>query len=117
MFRPRRARHRYEPLQRTGRQTMILSGLLSAIRALPEYPGLLEHLSGSGAGQNSAALRLQRSARVPVGPAPAPDLPPAIVVVSARALMWRTLPKRDFLANTRAIKVGQALRVEKALES
>jgi len=163
---------------------MILSGLLAAIRALPEYPGLLEHLSGSGAGKNSLALRLPRSARVPVaaavthslgrpalyvvarsdrattvaeelvawapetrvltfgepnplfyeyvpwGPrtivsrlavlgelnAPAPDLPPAIVVVSARALMWRTLPKRDFLANTRTIKVGQALRVEKALE-
>jgi hypothetical protein len=31
--------------------------------------------------------------------APAPDLPPAIIVVSARALMWRTLPQRDFLAN------------------
>jgi transcription-repair coupling factor (superfamily II helicase) len=162
---------------------MILSGLLAAIRALPEYPSLLEHLSGN-AGRHSVALRLQRSARVPLaaaaaqslgrqtlyvvarsdrattvaeelaawvsearvltfgepnplfyeyapwGPrtitsrlsvlgellAPDPELPPPIIVASARALMWRTLPKRDFLANTRTIKVGQALRVEKALE-
>jgi transcription-repair coupling factor (superfamily II helicase) len=163
---------------------MILGGLLSAIRALPEFPGLLEYLSGTSQRQ-STALRLQRSARVPVaaavaqslgrpalyvvartdrattvadelaawapdarvltfgepnplfyefspwGPrtiisrlavlgelcAPAPDLAPAVIVASARALMWRTLPHRDFLTNSRAIKVGQALRIEKALES
>jgi transcription-repair coupling factor (superfamily II helicase) len=164
---------------------MILNGLLEAVRALPEYPGLLEHLSAGANRPRIVALRLPRAARAPVaaavtqslgrvalyvvaradraavvaeelaawapdarvlsfgepnplfyeyaawGPrtivsrlsvlgelaAPAPELPPAVVVVSARALMWRTLPRRDYLANTRAIKVGQALRIEKALES
>jgi transcription-repair coupling factor (superfamily II helicase) len=162
---------------------MILSGLLPAIRALPEFPDLLKRLAAAQA-EGGAALRLPRSARVPVaaavaeslgrpalyvvartdraatvadelaawapatrvlsfgepnalfyeyvpwGPrtivsrlsvlgelaAPPPDLPPAIIVASARALMWRTLPRRDFLANTHTIKVGQALRIEKALE-
>ncbi len=164
---------------------MMLSGLLASIRALPEYPNVLEHLSGAAAGPSSLALRLQRSARVPVaaalahslsqpvlyvvartdraatvaeelaawapdirvlsfsepnalfyeyapwGPrtivsrlgvlgelaAPPPDRPPAVIVASARAIMWRTLPKRDFIANTWAIRAGQALRVEKALAS
>jgi transcription-repair coupling factor (superfamily II helicase) len=164
---------------------MILSGLLSGLQALPEYPRLLEHLSGAAPAPGSPALRLPRAARVaaaaavaqslgqpvlylvartdraatvaeelsawapearvlafsepnalfyeyaPWGPrtvvnrlsvlgelaAPRADLPPALIVASARALMWRTLPQRDFLANTRTIKVGQALRVEKALEA
>jgi transcription-repair coupling factor (superfamily II helicase) len=48
---------------------------------------------------------------------PAPAAGQLVVVASARALMSRTLPQRDFLANTRALKVGQPLRVEKTLES
>ena len=164
---------------------MIIHGLLSAVRALPEYPALLSRLSDLADGQRGAALRLQRSARVPVAAAvtqslgrpalyvvartdrattvaeelaawtpearvltfsepnplfyeyspwgprtivnrlgvlgeltsPPPGQPPAIIVVSARALMWRSLPRREFLANTRTIKVGQVLRIEKALES
>jgi transcription-repair coupling factor (superfamily II helicase) len=50
------------------------------------------------------------------GVAPAAQAP-LIVVASARALMSRTLPKRDFAANTRTLKVGQPLRVEKTLEA
>jgi len=43
--------------------------------------------------------------------------PPLIIVASARALMSRTLPRRDFLANTRTLKAGQPLRVEKTLQA
>ncbi|MCC7359339.1 MAG: transcription-repair coupling factor [Anaerolineales bacterium] len=42
---------------------------------------------------------------------------PLIVVASARALMSRTLPRRDFAANTRSLQPGQPLRVEKTLEA
>ena len=47
----------------------------------------------------------------------APGGPPPIVVASARALMSRTIPRRDYLANTRAVRVGQPLRLEKMLET
>src|SRR6185436_19596915 len=40
-----------------------------------------------------------------------------LIVTSARALMTRTIPKRDFLANSRNLKVGQPLRLEKMLET
>jgi len=43
-----------------------------------------------------------------VGPAP-------IVVASARALMTRTLPRRDFLTQTRPLKTRQTIRLEKLL--
>ncbi len=48
---------------------------------------------------------------------PAPGSSPPIVVASARALMSRTIPRRDYLANTRALQVGQPLRLEKMLET
>jgi transcription-repair coupling factor (superfamily II helicase) len=40
-----------------------------------------------------------------------------LVIASARALFTRTLPKRDFAAATRVLKVGQSVRLDKLLES
>jgi transcription-repair coupling factor (superfamily II helicase) len=45
------------------------------------------------------------------------NLQSPISITSARALMTRTLPKRDFVAATRTLKVGQSIRLEKLLES
>jgi transcription-repair coupling factor (superfamily II helicase) len=42
---------------------------------------------------------------------------PAFVIASARALFTRTLPRRDFLAATRVLKVGQSVRLDKLLDS
>jgi transcription-repair coupling factor (superfamily II helicase) len=42
---------------------------------------------------------------------------PPVIVTSARALMTRTLPRREFLTHTRTLKVGQAVRLEKLLET
>src|SRR5579859_3122654 len=61
---------------------MILSALLPAIRALPEFPDLLKRLSAAQA-EGGAALRLPRSARVPVAAAVAESLGrPALYVVA-----------------------------------
>jgi len=163
-----------------------LSGLLPALRALPEYRATLDALKASPPGP--LALALPRAARLPVMAALAYDthrpalalaarsdralaladelnvwLPSGtvqhfvepnplfyeydawgprtirarlsvlaqltqtpnpnsnfIIVSSARALMTRTLPKRDFLANTRTLKLlklGQAVRLEKLIEA
>lgn len=46
-----------------------------------------------------------------------PSAPPPVIVASARALMTRTLPRREFLAHTRTLRVGQRVRLEKLLES
>lgn len=161
---------------------MNLSGLLPALRALPEYRAALEALDVARSGP--VALALPRAARIPVVAALAHDtqrptlalaarsdralaladelnvwLPsgaiqhfvepnplfyeydawgartirarlsvlatlsnlqssnPLILVSSARALMTRTLPKRDFLANTRTLKLGQTMRLEKLIET
>lgn len=164
---------------------MNLSGLLPALRALPEYRAALVALNASPPG--SLALALPRAARLPViaalaydtqrpalvlaarndralaladelnvwlpsgmvqhfvepnplfyeydtwGPRtirtrlsvlatltnapPVGGQPPYLVVASARALMTRTIPKRDFLANTRSLKLGQAVRLEKLIET
>jgi len=161
---------------------MNLSGLLSALRSLPEYHSVREALTGET--RLSCALNLPRAGRIPVVAALAEDAErpvfiltaradrsltlleelavwtpasrllqfnepsplfyeyeawgprtirarisvlaaltnpnPAshpIIVTSARALMTRTIPKRDFLANSRNLKVGQPLRLEKMLET
>jgi transcription-repair coupling factor (superfamily II helicase) len=164
---------------------MNLSGLLAGLRAQPEYQAALAALVRPPQGTGGFALRLQRSARIPVaaalsadygqpalviaaradraaavaeeltawlpaariltfnepnplfyeysawGPrtvnarlgvlaalaAPPPNGLPTVVVASARALMSRTLPRRDFLGNTGTLEVGQRLRVEKTLEA
>ena len=42
---------------------------------------------------------------------------PTLLITSARALLTRTLPKRDFAAATRALRLGQSVRLDKLLES
>jgi len=60
----------------------------------------------------------QRIATLAALAAPSSPLsPPSTIITSARALMTRTLPKRDFAAATRTLKVGQSIRLEKLLES
>ncbi len=167
---------------------MNLSGLLSALRALPEYRSALDSLAGKKRHGFALTLGVPRAARIPVTAALAEDaqrpvlvvaaridraltfaeelnawnpalpvlqfneptplfyeydawdartirarisalaalthpqlpisnLQSPIIITSARALMTRTLPKRDFLANTRALKVGQTVRLEKMIEA
>ncbi len=43
--------------------------------------------------------------------------PPPIIIAPARAVMTRTLPRRDFLKNLRSIKVGQVIQPEDLLRS
>ena len=42
---------------------------------------------------------------------------PLVIITSARALMTRTLPRREFLIQTRTLKVGQTVRLEKLIEA
>ncbi len=59
---------------------MNLSALLPALRTLPEYPGLLEHI-----GRNPVALGLPRAARLPVVAALAADLQRPALLIAARS--------------------------------
>lgn len=47
---------------------------------------------------------------------PQGDAPP-LVVVSARAFLQKTLPKRRFVAGTRVLRVGQSMDLEKTLRN
>jgi transcription-repair coupling factor (superfamily II helicase) len=170
---------------------MNLSGVLPALRALPDYRSALDLLAVSEKRRRGFALNLPRGARIPVSAALAEDArcpvlvvaarhdraltfveelgawtsalrvlpfneptplfyeygawdarviraritalsalaapanlqspigqqPSTLVVSSARALMTRTLPRRDFLANTRTLKAGQPVRLEKLIET
>lgn len=42
---------------------------------------------------------------------------PPVVVISVRALVQKTLPRREFIAHTRRLGVGQLIRLEKMLET
>jgi hypothetical protein len=64
------------------RPTMNLSGLLAALRGLREYQSVLEALGDPDSPQ--LALRLQRSARIPVGGALAQDLDRPILYIAGR---------------------------------
>src|SRR5690606_16777725 len=71
-------------------------------------------------GERSRLARLQTLARLapPVGPgAPAPEGPPPIVVASALALMYKTMPVREFRAGSRVLRVGQEADPEKLLHA
>jgi transcription-repair coupling factor (superfamily II helicase) len=61
--------------------------------------------------------RLTTLAALAQTPTPPPNSNSLLIVASARALMTRTLPRRDFLANTRTLKRGQPVRLEKLLEA
>jgi transcription-repair coupling factor (superfamily II helicase) len=47
---------------------------------------------------------------------PEPEAPPPIVVASARALMQKTLPPREFRASTRSIRLGQIVPLSRMLQ-
>ncbi|MBI5082514.1 MAG: transcription-repair coupling factor, partial [Chloroflexi bacterium] len=118
---------------------MNLSSLLTAFRALPEYADVTQRI-----GRESISLNLPRAARLPFAASLIADLNrPALLtwgprtihqrlatlsaltsnlqspisISSARALFTRTLPKRDFLAASRPLKIGTSIRLEKLLEA
>ncbi len=41
----------------------------------------------------------------------------SFIITSARALLTRTLPRRDYLAAARTLRIGQSIRLDKLLES
>ena len=66
-------------------------------------------------GENSRHGRLTTLTQLMAGQhplIPATDNPP-IIVTSARALLQQTLPKRNFLKNTRVLKLGQIIDLPK----
>ncbi len=60
-----------------------------------------------------AALTTERQPSPPEGRPP----PPALILASARSTIARTLSRRDFLANSRWLKVGMSIRLERLLET
>jgi transcription-repair coupling factor (superfamily II helicase) len=70
---------------------------------------------GEGTRNNRLALlALLQAIDSPLGGDGRPAVMP-IVVASARALMHKTLPPREFLAHTRSLRVGQIIRLDKLL--
>jgi transcription-repair coupling factor (superfamily II helicase) len=69
-------------------------------------------------GTTTRRERLQTLTRLAAYHLPFVDKPvlPPIIVTSARALMTRTLPRRDFLKASKQIKVGQSLSLNSLLE-
>ena len=63
-----------------------------------------------------AIMGLLLSGQAPFEATTLTDEPP-IIVASARALAQKTLPPRDFLANTRLLKVGQVIQLDKLLRT
>src|SRR2546428_8456296 len=63
---------------------MNLSGLLSTLQTLPEYQRALDLLASPGRAPGGLALRLQRSARVPVAAALAHSWRRPVLYVVAR---------------------------------
>ncbi len=60
---------------------------------------------------SSFILHTALQARIAVaGPSP-------FIITSARALLTRTLPRRDYLAAARTLRIGQSIRLDKLLES
>jgi len=54
------------------------------------------------------ALNTLASYHIPGGPRPSK---PPLIIAAARALMTRTLPRRELLKNTRSIKLGQIIQL------
>lgn len=70
-------------------------------------------------GENTRRERLQvlsTLAAMQIPGAPRPDDPP-LIIAPARALMTRTLPKRDFVLATKSVRVGQTLNMSKTVEA
>jgi len=66
--------------------------------------------------QRAAALSTLLFNRTPGVPAEASSASAPIIVTTARALMTRTLSPRQFLANSRVLKINSTVRFQKLLE-
>ncbi|MFU8827560.1 MAG: DEAD/DEAH box helicase, partial [Brevefilum sp.] len=79
------------------------------VHYFPEPNPLFFEQSGWGAGTRRDRLQvLTLLARTLIPGMPAPERSP-VIVAPVRAIMTRTLPRRDFLKHTRALRVGQAV--------
>jgi transcription-repair coupling factor (superfamily II helicase) len=76
------------------------------VHYLPEPNPLFYEKSGWGAGTRRDRLQvLTMLARALVPGIPAPDRPP-MIVAPVRAIMTRTLPRREFIKHTRTLRLG-----------
>jgi transcription-repair coupling factor (superfamily II helicase) len=81
----------------------------SGVHYFPEPNPLFYEKSGWGAGTRRERLQvLTLLARLLIPGVPAPEHPP-VIVAPVRAIMTRTLPRRDFLKHTRALRTGQQI--------
>jgi transcription-repair coupling factor (superfamily II helicase) len=60
-------------------------------------------------------LTLSTLAAMQIPGAPRPETPP-VIIAPARALMTRTLPKREFVIATKSIKTGQVINISKTIQ-
>ncbi|MEN8241657.1 MAG: transcription-repair coupling factor [Chloroflexota bacterium] len=90
----------------------------------PETPHLLfpeptslfyENIAWGENTRKERLLTLTTLAGMQIPGAPRPEIPP-VIVAPARALITRTLPKRDFVIATKTIKIGQAIQVNSIIE-
>ena len=78
----------------------------------PEPNPLFYEQAGWGKGTRRDRLQvLTMLARTLIPNAPSPEVPP-VIVTPIRALMARTLPRRDYLKNTRTLRLGQQVTPE-----
>ena len=76
---------------------------------LPEPNPLFFERSGWGKGTRRDRLQvLTLLARTLIPGLQKPDIPP-VIVAPVRAIMTRTIPRRDFLSNTRTLRIGQRI--------
>jgi len=82
------------------------------VHYFPEPNPLFYEKSGWGAGTRRDRLQvLTLLARTLIPGMPSIERSP-VIVAPVRAIMTRTLPRRDFLKHTRALRVGQAVTLE-----
>jgi transcription-repair coupling factor (superfamily II helicase) len=90
----------------------------------PETPHLLfpeptslfyENIAWGENTRKDRLLTLATLAAMQIPGAPRPEIPP-LIVAPARALITRTLPKREFVIATKTIKIGQVLQINPTIE-
>ncbi len=83
----------------------------------PEPNPLFYEKAGWGKGTRRDRLQvLTMLARTLIPGAPSPGTPP-VLVAPVRALMTRTIPRRDFLKNTRTLRLNQQVTLEELTRS
>ncbi|MFW5713657.1 MAG: transcription-repair coupling factor [Brevefilum sp.] len=83
----------------------------------PEPNPLFYERSGWGKGTRRDRLGvLTMLARLLIPGAPAPEHPP-VLVAPVRAVMTRTIPRRDFIRNTRTLRLGERETPEELIRS